>query len=150
DIERVANVSSPRQWSGEIANLYRLVVERNSGRGEVVEAIPLRVGFRTTEIKNGLLLVNGKPIKFKGTNRHEHNPERGHYIVRQDMIRDILLMKQHNINAVRTCHYPDTPEWYDLCDEYGLYLWDEANIESHAMGYGAGSLAKRPEWTESH
>ena len=105
--------------------------------GKVIEAIPLKVGFRRVEIKDGKFLVNGKPIIIKGTNRHEHHPIRGHYITRDDMIRDIKLMKQHNINAVRTCHYPDTPEWYDLCDEYGLYLWDEANIESHGMGYGA-------------
>jgi len=149
-IELTGDVTTPLQWSAELPHLYQLVVELKDSKGWTTEAIPLRVGFRTTEIKNGLFLVNGKAIKFKGTNRHEHHPIRGHHILREDMIKDILMMKQHNINAVRTCHYPDTPEWYDLCDEYGLYVWDEANIESHGMGYDAESLAKRPEWVDSH
>ena len=139
-----------KQWSAELPNLYKLLVTLSDGDGKTIEAIPLQIGFRRVEIKDGKFLVNGKPIIIKGTNRHEHHPIRGHYITRDDMIRDIRLMKQHNINAVRTCHYPDTPEWYDLCDEYGLYLWDEANIESHGMGYGPESLAKQPEWTEAH
>lgn len=144
------DVDAPRQWTAETPHLYQLLATLSDADGNVIEAIPLRVGFRRVEIKDGMFLINGKPILFKGTNRHEHHPVRGHYITRDDMIRDIKLMKQHNINAVRTCHYPDVPEWYDLCDEYGLYVWDEANIESHGMGYGRESLAKRPEWTESH
>ena len=134
DLNFATDVEAPQQWSAELPHLYNLLVELKRRRRPLVEAMPLRVGFRTTEIKDGKLLVNGKPIKFKGTNRHEHHPLRGHYITRDDMIRDIKLMKQHNINAVRTCHYPDTPEWYDLCDEYGIYVWDEANIESHGDG----------------
>ncbi len=150
EIVLTADVESPRQWSAEMPNLYTLIVELRGADGRLVEAVPLCIGFRTTEIKNGLLLVNGAPIKIKGTNRHEHHPERGHYLTREDMLQDIILMKRNNINAVRTCHYPDAPEWYNLCDEYGIYLWDEANIESHGMGYGPESLAKQPEWTEAH
>ncbi len=150
EIELSRKVSSPLAWSAEQPNLYQLLIELKNSDGQVIEAVPLRVGFRTTEIKNGLLLINGKPIKIKGTNRHEHHPERGHYVTHDDMVRDIEMMKRFNINAVRTSHYPDAPEWYDLCDKYGIYLWDEANIESHGMGYEAESLAKRPEWAEAH
>ncbi|MBT3198448.1 MAG: DUF4981 domain-containing protein, partial [Phycisphaerales bacterium] len=96
------------------------------------------------------ILVNGKAIYCKGVNRHEHDPVTGHYITRESMIRDIKLMKQNNINAVRTCHYPDDPKWYDLCDQFGIYLIDEANIESHGMGYGPASLAKKPAWKKAH
>jgi beta-galactosidase len=149
-ITLAADVSEPFQWSAELPHLYNLLVTLIDDKGTVLEATPLKVGFRRTEIRDGRFLVNGKPIVFKGTNRHEHHPIRGHYITRDDMVRDIQLMKQHNINAVRTCHYPDAPEWYDLCDEYGLYVWDEANIESHGMGYEGESLAKQPEWTAAH
>jgi beta-galactosidase len=149
-VELSADVDQPRQWSAELPHRYDLLVTLEDEAGGVIEAVPLQIGFRRVEIRDGKFLLNGKPILFKGTNRHEHHPIRGHYITRDDMIRDILLMKRHNINAVRTCHYPDTPEWYDLCDEYGLYVWDEANIESHGMGYGRESLAKQPEWTEAH
>ena len=145
-----AQIDAPRQWSAEMPNLYVLTTTLSDENGKVIEAVPTRVGFRRVEIIDGKFLVNGKPILFKGTNRHEHHPTRGHYITRDDMIRDIMLMKRHNINAVRTCHYPDVPEWYDLCDEHGLYVWDEANIESHGMGYGRESLAKQPEWIEAH
>lgn len=150
DIDLAADVKAPLQWSAEVPNLYQLTVELKDEKGNVVEVVPLRVGFRTTEIKNGVFLVNGKAIKFKGTNRHEHHPERGKYLTREDMLRDLVQIKRHNINAVRTSHYPNSPEWYDLCDEYGIYLWDEANIESHDMGYGPESLAKQPEWKEAH
>ena len=102
----------------------------------MLEVIPSRVGFRTVEIRGGRLLVNGQAILVKGVNRHEHSPDSGHYVERAWMVRDIELMKQHNINAVRTAHYPNDPEWYALCDEYGLYVMDEANIESHAYGLG--------------
>jgi beta-galactosidase len=144
------NVPNAEQWSAEIPNLYSLLITLTDKDGTVLEAVPLRVGFRRVEIRDGRFLVNGKPILFKGTNRHEHHPVRGHYVTHGDMVSDIRLMKQHNINAVRTCHYPDTPEWYDLCDQYGIYVWDEANIESHGMGYGRESLAKQPEWAEAH
>ena len=99
---------------------------------------------------DGQICVNGVPILFRGVNRHEHDPDTGHTVSRASMIEDILLMKRFNVNAVRTCHYPDTPLWYDLCDEYGLYMIDEANIESHGMGYGAESLAKDPTWKAAH
>jgi beta-galactosidase len=150
DLLVTADVEAPNQWSAETPNLYNLLVELKSDDGTTLETVPLRIGFRTSEIKNGFFLMNGKPIRFKGTNRHEHHPERGHYVTRQDMIEDIVQMKRHNINAVRTSHYPNTPEWYALCDEFGIYVWDEANIESHGMGYEAQSLAKQPEWTEAH
>jgi beta-galactosidase len=150
EIVLTGDVEAPLQWSAELPNLYNLVVTLGDGKETVLESVPLKVGFRRVEIRDGKFLVNGRPILIKGTNRHEHHPLRGHFITRDDMVRDIQLMKQHNINAVRTCHYPDVPEWYDLCDEYGLYVWDEANIESHGMGYGGESLAKQPEWTDAH
>ncbi len=150
NLETSADISKPRQWSAELPNRYDLLVTLSDEKGHVLETVPLKIGFRRVEVRDGMFLVNGKPIIIKGTNRHEHHPVSGHTITRDDMIRDILLMKRHNVNAVRTCHYPDVPEWYDLCDEYGIYLWDEANIESHGMGYGPESLAKQPEWTEAH
>ena len=106
------------------------------------------IGFRTVEIKDGKLLVNGQYVLIKGVNRHEHDPYTGHVISREAMERDIALMKQMNINTVRTCHYPDDPYWYELCDKYGLYVWDEANCECHAQGYGDRSLAKDPQYKE--
>ncbi|MCK7470593.1 MAG: hypothetical protein MZU95_07225 [Desulfomicrobium escambiense] len=125
---------------------------RAPGRGRQGRSKPSRpkIGFRTSEIKDGLLLVNGVPVLLKGVNRHEHDPYTGHVISEASMRRDIELMKQANVNAVRTCHYPDDPRWYELCDEYGLYVVDEANIESHGMGYGPASLAKDPAWGPAH
>ncbi len=119
-------------------------------RARVLEVIPANVGFRKVEIKDGDLLVNGQRILFKGVNRHEIDPDRGQAITVDSMVHDILMMKQHNINAVRCCHYPNQPAWYDLCDRYGIYLIDEANVESHGMGYGRESLAKQPEWLDAH
>jgi beta-galactosidase len=116
----------------------------------VLESIPWRVGFRSVEIKNGQLLVNGMPTLFRGVNRHETDPDLGQVMTRERMIQDIRLMKQNNINSVRTCHYPDVTEWYALCDEYGLYVVDEADIESHGMGYGDRTLAKVPSWGPAH
>lgn len=147
-------VESPSLWTAETPSLYRMVAQLHgiSGNGvsRIIEATAFNVGFRKVEIKDGVLLVNGKYVYMNGVNRHEHHPRTGHYITRESMIEDILLMKRHNVNAVRTCHYPDCPEWYDLCDEYGLYVVDEANIESHGMGYGRESLAKQPEWGPAH
>ena len=137
-------------WSAETPRLYRLVLELKDASGRTLEAVTSKIGFRTTEIKNGRLLVNGAAVLLKGVNRHEHDPYTAHVISEESMRRDIELMKQSNINAVRTCHYPDDPLWYELCDEYGLYLVDEANIESHGMGYDARSLAKDPEWGPAH
>ena len=143
-------IANPAKWSAEAPTLYTLVLSLNDDKGKAIEHLSARIGFRKSEIKDGQLLVNGKPIYIKGVNRHEHDPDTGHTISRESMIRDILLMKQHNINTVRTCHYPDMPEWYELCDEYGLYIIDEANIESHGMGYGPESLAKQPSWLNAH
>ena len=128
-------VTNPLKWSAEYPNLYRLVLSLVDSKGNVIESVTNRIGFRTSEIKDGFLLVNGQKIKLKGVNRHEHDPVKGHVISHEMMFKDVQLMKQNNINAVRTCHYPDDPYWYELCDEYGLYVIDEANIESHGMGY---------------
>lgn len=151
-LELAADVPNPRKWSAETPHLYKLVMaaKKPGPLGGILEAVSCNVGFRKAEIKDGVLLVNGKYVYLKGVNRHEHDPDTGHYVTRDSMIRDIQIMKQHNINAVRTCHYPDAPLWYDLCDQYGLYLIDEANIESHGMGYGRESLAKQPEWGPAH
>ncbi len=143
-------VAAPMLWSAEHPTLYRLLVSQRDVDGKFVEAIPGRVGFRKVEIKDGQLLVNGRPVLMKGVNRHEHEPDRGHAITVESMLADIRLMKRHNVNAVRTCHYPNQPIWYDLCDQYGIYLIDEANIESHGMGYGERSLAKDPAWGAAH
>ena len=139
-----------KKWSAETPHLYRLVLELKDASGKTQEAVMSKIGFRTSEVKNGRLLVNGVAVLLKGVNRHEHDPYTAHVISDESMRRDIELMKQSNINAVRTCHYPNDPRWYELCDEYGLYLVDEANIESHGMGYGPRSLAKDPEWGPAH
>ncbi len=144
-------VKSPRKWSAETPALYPLLLTLTGPAEQVLEVIPTRIGFRKVEIKDGHLLVNGKKIYFLGVNRHEHDPKTAQHVTRDLMIKDILLMKQNNLNAVRTCHYPDVPEWYDLCDEYGLYIVDEANIETH--GYGAdprNQLAHDPDWKECY
>jgi beta-galactosidase len=145
------SVSAPRKWSAEQPNLYLLMLTLRNDDAQVIEAVPCTFGFRQVEIKGGQLLVNGKAIYIKGVNRHEHDPDAGHTVSTESMITDIKLMKQHNINTVRTSHYPDTPEWYDLCDRYGIYLIDEANIESHGMGYQPRrTLGNKPEWKEAH
>ncbi|MBN1939252.1 MAG: DUF4981 domain-containing protein [Candidatus Aminicenantes bacterium] len=144
------NVSAPLKWTAETPNLYSVVVALKDAAGKVMEAAGAKVGFRKVEIADGLLQVNGVPVLLKGVNRHEHDPRTGHAISEKSMLRDIRLMKQFNINAVRTCHYPNDPRWYELCDQYGIYLVDEANIESHGMGYGDRSLAKQPEWGAAH
>ncbi len=136
-----------RLWSAETPNLYRLVINTLSPSGKVVESLVHPFGFREVKIEQGVLTVNGKPIIIRGVNRHEHDPVTGRSITRESMIKDIELMKQFNINAVRCSHYPNMEEWYSLCDEYGLYLVDEANIESHGMDFHeAGTLADMPEW----
>jgi len=143
-------VPGVRRWSAETPELYRLILELRDRNGKTLEAVTSKIGFRTSEIKDGQLLVNGAAVLLKGVNRHEHDPLTAHVISEASMRRDIELMKQSNINAVRTCHYPDDPRWYELCDEYGLYVVDEANIESHGMGYGPRSLAKDPAWGPAH
>ena len=143
-------LENPLKWTAETPNLYKLTMQVINGEGNAVEVMATRVGVRQVMIRDGLLLVNGKAVKLKGVNRHEFDPTTGRVISRENMIKDILLMKQHNINAVRTSHYPNTPLWYDLCDEYGLYLVDEANIESHELWQQKNYiLADRPEWRDA-
>lgn len=150
-------------WTSEAPNLYKLFMTVKEN-GKVTEVIPYHVGFRRIEIKeidqkagNGknyvVLLVNGQPIKLRGVNIHEHNPETGHYVPEELMRKDFELMKRHNINTVRLCHYPQDRRFYELCDEYGLYVYDEANIESHGMYYDlrkGGTLGNNPEWLKPH
>ena len=128
-----AEISGVAPWSSEAPNLYILVVTLRSPDGAVVEATSCRVGFRRVELGDRELLINGRPVMIKGMNRHEHHPVRGKVVTREDMLEDIRLMKQFNVNAVRTSHYPNAPDWYDLCDEHGLYLVDETNLETHAF-----------------
>ena len=142
-------VPNVKPWTAETPNLYKVFITLKNKQG-VSEVIPQKVGFRNVEIKNAQLLVNGQPILVKGADRHEIDPDGGYVVSVERMIQDIKIMKQLNINAVRTCHYPDDPRWYDLCDEYGLYITAEANLESHGMGYDKKSLAKFPEYIVPH
>lgn len=136
-----------KRWTAETPELYTLVVNTLDKKGQVTESFTHRFGFRKVEMMNGMLHVNGTPILIKGVNRHEHDMHKGRTITVESMIEDIRLMKQFNINAVRTCHYPNYEEWYELCDEYGLYLVDEANIESHGMeAHPDGTLANMEGW----
>lgn len=136
-------VANPRPWSDETPYLYHLLVTLRNPAGAVLEVQECRIGFREVIIRDGQLHVNGRPVTIKGVNRHEHDPDTGHTVSEDSMRADILLMKQFNINAVRTSHYPNDPRWYELCDEYGLYLFDEANIESHGVW---DQLTKDPLW----
>jgi beta-galactosidase len=138
-----AQVKNPLKWSSETPNLYTLVLALKDAAGNVIEMESCRVGFREVEIKDGQLFVNGKSIKLFGVNRHEHDPDHGRAIPVSRMIEDIKILKTHNINAVRTSHYPDNPVWYDLCDEYGIYLIDETNLETHGVG---GFFSNFPLW----
>ncbi len=140
------DVENPHKWTAETPYLYTL---RASMQGSN-EIIPVKVGFRKVELKNAQVLVNGQPVLFKGANRHELDPDGGYVMSPERMIQDIQVMKQFNINAVRTCHYPDDNLWYELCDKYGLYVVAEANIESHGMGYGEKTLAKVPSFLKAH
>lgn len=144
-------VPNPKKWSAENPDLYTILLILKDEGGAIVEVVPWKVGFREVEIKGGQLLVNGVPILLKGVNRHEHDPDTGHTLSEESMIQDIKLMKQSNINAVRTSHYANDPKWYRLCDLLGLYVIDEANIESHGMGYHSDrTLGNDPEWQEAH
>ena len=145
-LEAPSPMPNIQPWSAEHPKLYRLEIKVLDKKGRVVEQLENHIGFRTTEIKDGKLLINGQYVLIKGVNRHEHDPYTGHVVSHESMEKDIALMKQMNINTVRTCHYPDDPYWYELCDKYGLYVWDEANCESHAQGYGEKSLAKDPQY----
>jgi beta-galactosidase len=143
-------VANPRKWNAEAPYLYTLQLSLKDAAGNTTEVIPQRIGFREVEMKDGIYRLNGVPIKFKGVNRHEHNPETGQVVTRETMIRDIKLFKEFNINAVRTSHYPNATMWYDLCDEYGIYVVDEANLESHDYENDASNqLARQPVWAAS-
>ncbi len=142
-------VADVNKWSAELPYLYTLTATLKKG-SVVKEVIPLKVGFRKVEMKNAQLLVNGQPILIKGVNRHELDPDGGYVVSKERMIEDIQLMKKFNVNAVRTCHYPDDELWYSLCDEYGIYMVAEANVESHGMGYGDQTLAKNPLYDKAH
>ena len=139
-------IDNPHKWTAETPYLYTLFASLENSK----EIIPIKVGFRKIELKNGQVLVNGQPVLFKGVNRHEMDPDNGYIVSPERMLQDIQIMKQFNINAVRTCHYPDNNLWYELCDKYGIYVVAEANIESHGMGYGKETLAKREDYRKAH
>ncbi len=142
-----------KKWTAEMPNLYKLVLTSKDESGRVLESMACNIGFRKVELIDGTMRINGKYVYIKGVNRHEHDPDTGHYVTRESMIKDIVLMKQNNINTVRNSHYPNAQIWYDLCDEYGLYMIDEANIESHGlMVYGdmLKGLGNDPNWTQAH
>ncbi len=145
EIEFVLDAGKVNCWSAEEPYLYTLVVTNSAG-----ESTSCRVGFRTVEIKDQQVLINGRPVEFLGANRHETDPDRGRVMTEELMLKDILIMKQNNMNIVRNSHYPNTPRWYELCDEYGMYVMDEANIESHGMGYGDNSPSNKPSWQAAH
>ncbi|MBQ0020896.1 MAG: DUF4981 domain-containing protein [Bacteroidales bacterium] len=142
-------VTNCRKWSAEEPNLYDLVITLKEKSGKVIESVSRPVGFRKVEIKNAQVLVNGQPVLIKGADRHELDPDGGYVMSVERMIADIKMMKELNMNAVRTCHYSDDPRWYDLCDEYGLYVCAEANFESHGMGYGEDRLAQNPDYKQT-
>ena len=145
-------VKNPLKWSAEKPNLYKGVLKLiDPDTNRPTEILSTDIGFRSIEIVDSQVLINGTSVLFKGVNRHEHDPDTGHFISEEMMIKDILLMKQYNINTVRTCHYPDDPRWYELCNIYGIYLMDEANVESHGMGYNLDqTLGNVPSWTDQH
>lgn len=138
-----ATIKSPKRWTAETPYLYKLYLTLLTAEGEVIEQVEQAVGFRSVEIRNGQLLVNGAPVRFRGVNRHEHDPRTARVMSEERMLQDILLMKQANINAVRTSHYPNVSRWYELCDSLGLYVMDEADIEEHGL---RGTLASTPDW----
>lgn len=147
NVVKTFDIKNPLKWTAETPNLY--TVRATFTKGKDTEVIPVTVGFRSVEIKNGQLLVNGQPVLIKGANRHELDPDHGYVVSEERMLQDIKLMKELNINAVRTCHYPDDPRWYDLCDKYGLYVTAEANVEGHGMGYGDRTLAANPDYAKA-
>ena len=142
-------VTEPALWSAETPNLYTLKITAY-GKKHPIESTSVDFGFRTVKVEGARLLVNGKQVLIKGADRHEMNPDKGYIVSEADMVRDIRIMKELNINAVRTCHYPNDPMWYTLCDRYGLYVVDEGNIESHGMGYGEKTLAMREDFKAAH
>lgn len=143
-------VERPAHWTAETPNLYTLLLTLTDDAGATQSVSRIRIGFRTIEIRDSMVLINGRAVKFRGVNRHETDPDRGRAVTEEAMLRDILIFKRHNINTVRTSHYPNHPRWYELCDEYGIYVIDEANIESHGMGGDRESLSRNPEWRQNH
>jgi beta-galactosidase len=146
EVELSTTIQDVKKWSAEIPYLYKMTLTLKDKRNKVVEVIPRNVGFRRVKIKDGLMLVNGQAVLIKGVNRHEIDPDKGYFVSRSRMLQDVKIMKMNNINAVRTCHYPDDPYFYELCDKYGLYIVDEANIEAHGME----KVAEMPEFTNTH
>lgn len=146
----VINIDNPYKWTAETPYLYTLITVIKDKKSKTSEYVPQQVGFRKVEIKNSQLMINGKPLLIKGVNRHEMDPDRGYAVTRERMVQDLKIMKSLNINAVRTCHYPDDAYWYELCDKYGLYMIAEANIESHGMGYGEKTLAMNKSYLKAH
>jgi len=144
------NVTGPMKWTHETPNLYKVAISLYNSQGEITEVVACNTGFREIEINNREVLLNGKPLLFKGVNKVEHHPLLGKYVTREWLEKEVLIMKQHNINSIRTAHYPHDPYLYELCDRYGLLVIDEANVESHGMRYGAESLAKNPAWKKAH
>jgi beta-galactosidase len=144
------NVSNPLKWTAETPDLYTLLITLKDAKGNVVESTSHKIGFRKIELKDGQLLINGKKVYFKGVDLHEFNTHTGHVVTEKEIMRNLQLMKELNINAVRTSHYPQQPLWYKLCDEYGIYLVDEANLESHGLGYGKNNVSNFPEWHAAH
>jgi beta-galactosidase len=151
EIPFAGKIKSPLLWNGETPHLYSLVITTLAADGRELDAQRHRVGFRSIRISDeGEFLVNGRPVIFKGVNRHEHNPDTGRYVTDEQMLAEVRLMKQFNINSVRTSHYPNHPRWLELCDQFGIYAIDEANIESHGYFYGADSLSHPPRWKAAH
>ena len=149
NVSATLQLNNPNKWTAETPYLYTLRATLKNGN-TISEVVPVKVGFRKIELKNAQILVNGQPVLFKGADRHEMDPDGGYYVSRERMIQDIQIMKQFNLNAVRTCHYPDDNFWYELCDKYGIYVVAEANIESHGMGYDEKTLAKNPSYKKAH
>ena len=149
-VKTSVEVGAAKKWSAEEPNLYQLFITLKDSKGAIIEVIPFKVGFRSVEIRNAQLLVNGQPVLIKGINRHETDPDYMYYVTEERMLKDIKTLKQFNFNAVRTSHYPNQDRWYELCSEYGLYVVAEANIESHGMGYGERTLAKNPLYDVAH
>ncbi len=145
-----AEIPNVKTWNAETPNLYELLISIKDSGGKVVEAIRQDVGFRRIEIKKAQVLINGKYILFKGVNMHEHHESNGHVVDEETMLKDIKLLKSNNINSVRNSHYPHQTRWYELCNQYGIYLVDEANIESHGLMYSDKNIAKNPDWKAAH
>ena len=143
-------IENVKKWSAEEPELYDLLIKLVNEDNVLMQASSCRLGFRSSEIKNGQLLINGKAVYLKGVNLHEHDDRKGHVVDEDLLIKDLELMKRSNVNAIRTCHYPQQKRFYELCDEMGFYVVDEANIESHGMGYGPASPAKNPKWEKAH